>query len=327
MRSCGERGSVLVLTLIMLVLVGVAVTVTYTAILSTTRSAYTLLASTQALYAAESGVNEALWRLNLNGKSRQNGSSYIQEWTTVNGINTFTVVEPDLFAVTVSEGSTSYTITSAGHSQGITRTVQFTVSKPVPVTSSVNWVEEFNHKGKVDNQQIPELPQVVLNYSPQYRAGELVVSTDYEGPEPLAAEVVRIKAGVTVKADIFAKGDIFIEDDVTIMGNVISESGSIYTAKRGLIIGSVIAITGDINWEKPGGGHAYGHSLDTEIRGLVYGRYVGFGNNNRIYGAVIGSTVSFNNPKNTVQLVPEYINTGIVQIYLPGMVTRTWKLL
>ncbi|MBO8126553.1 MAG: hypothetical protein H0Z38_04865 [Firmicutes bacterium] len=348
-----ENGSTLVLTLVVLVVIGLAASSTYLSVTSSYRSAQTKLASTKALYAAESGINDALWHLNLNGKSRdENGQPVSPDWESVGGEDTLELAAEDgSYIVTVTKKGSRYEIVSTGFHGTISRAVSLTIELPPIVSEPVTYARQIELGSGQDSikfydqdggemereeaiRQVEPLPEVLVNLdidSIDFAEGQLRI-TDSLTQDIIAAETIEIgkekgnNKDLVVTGTVIAQGDITINDEVKVVGDIISLHGSVKLGHFSEIEGAVVSLENDVQYDPEGKGNAYGQSNLT-IRGLVYaGNAAIFGNHAEIHGALMAENVTFHN-KNEIYYEPEYLLWTTVQFSEAGSAIREWKLL
>lgn len=349
MEVKSEKGAALVITMVVLALLGIFTSSTFLSVTSAYRSSTAKLHNTQALYAAESGVNDALWRLNLYGTStgagiwgpRQESYETIEETLASSSELTYNVE--------VQRTGQKYTITSTGTSGSISRTVEVRIILPAPSTSPITSLPEKvilgpshgNGNNAItfydeEGREIPRdeavvekepLPTINLNFDPASLdlTQTLIVSHDSD-EGPYTASTIVVNDNIKIKGTLIAKGDIIIGDKAVISGDIISLEGNIRLGHNSVTHGDIIALDGEVTYDPNGNGNAYGTS-GMEINGLVYGQTVDFGNSVVIHGAVIGAMVEFHN-KNEIYYTPENLTSTLVT-YTGSEVSssRSWQLL
>lgn len=265
-----EKGSVLILTFIIMITL-TAITVGFLNMTSTRLrgSAYDV-ASSKALWLAEAGLQDVIYRL-------KNDSGYRNSPTAVNAN-----LGDGSYSVSVSKNGNIYTLTSTGTVDALNRktTQSMVVAEGTPETFSYAQhaggnINFKNSEGTINGDisaggQVKNEDNMTINDTITEGSSVVTPSVDFDSYLTIADNVVNgnktFEEGQTYSGIWYVDGKAIIEDDVTINGSIIATGNIKMQNSEGITISPDSGYPALVSGNKIKGKELE----DSTINGLIY---------------------------------------------------------
>ncbi|MDI6871877.1 MAG: hypothetical protein QME79_11130 [Bacillota bacterium] len=357
-----ERGFALTTALLLVVLLGAGALLVLSLAGSGVRRVRARHDYLAALYAAESGLNEALWRLNPDARDETGVRPELPPSRTyapdgsVDASFSGTLDSNTGYEVWVDHETdpAHIAVVSLGRRGQARRLLRIQVDRYTLSDRIISYRDDWDQRHHVTLEylsgdeehngprRVDELPTLQLpagtwdlsTYSASPISGDWTSPKNYHFTGNIAATGnVVIRNNCTIDGDVVAGGSVSIGNNSRVTGNVVALSGSVTLAQNATVEGSVLAKTGDVSIENNGAAvhglvYAGGNvsiSNNASVLGLVYGAgTVTVHNNGSVQGALIGGSVYAEN--NATLIYDPSAVTGLDLIVTQTYLTpRDWR--
>jgi cytoskeletal protein CcmA (bactofilin family) len=307
----GEKGAVLLLTFVVMVtLCAIAISFLYMISVQTRGSGYDIVSS-KALWLAEAGIQQVLYRL-------KNDANYRNNPTAVNG-----TLGDGTYSVSVSKNGSTYTLTSTGTVNSLNRKVEQTAVSAGAVPEAFNYAQHSggdidfkNSTGAITGNisaadEVKNEGGMTINGTITENSSVVNPSVDFTSYSAIADNTVNgnktFQANRTYSGIWYVDGKATIANNVTINGSIIATGNIVLQNSKGITINPTspypaLVSAGDINGNK---------LQNSSINGLVYA------------GEDITFNQSKNNTFNGTLIADEYISiqnsSNLTIIYNPNI--------
>lgn len=353
--SPAPRGYTLATVLFILVLLGSAVLLVVALAGTSFRRVMVRRDSLAALYAAESGVNEALWRLNPVSSGVPGYTFRTYEPGDTNPSFSLSLNDRTSYRVWVQKTDASHaTVWALGRRGAAARLVRVQADLGSFGNHIVVYrTKDFRHNvaltyrtgdsaanGPLQASTLPplNLPDDVWSlwtYSSSPYSGDYTVQNNQVLSDNLVAQGnITIRNNCRITGDVVAGGSVTIENNTRVTGDVISLTGSVAISQNVTVTGSVLAREGSVTIENNAAvtGLVYVGDSDglltvqnnAALTGLAYSvNDVHIENNAQVAGAIIGDHVTAHN---NVRLVFDFEKVTVLDLLAGSFIRPTdWR--